>query len=456
MSEPLTKLFFKMASVRSAAAAGRTFLESYPVDEIVQKAKLGKDALYPFSDLDEYGRALLGADISEKVATRFRTLDAVVLLPPVFTPRRLEKMAELQREPLYGDVGLETTIGGFRSRLPITMASMGSTEVAHAASEALGKGAASAGIPMGMGENIATVWGYAKRTKASMPTFKQRLAVYLEALEGPFGGVVIQQSVEDAFDELWNKVYTDPDIEPFVRKGLVAFEVKLGQGAKPGLGGETKVSRDLAKALKGKYYFPEDPDAVDKDLYERHSAPGTYTEEILRAQLRSLRNNFPRARIWIKTGPFRDLLPLFRVAGQERIDAVLVDGKEGGTGMSPVIALKDLGMPTLACLKRVADARVEGLRTPYVLSGRLYDGGHVVKALALGATAVSFGRPFVVAAGVGGAKGVRNFLEATEVEVRLLVSSLGKYAAGEVSHEDVASLDRALADALNIPFVYAG
>jgi len=455
MSEPLTKLFMKVASVRSAAAAGRTFLESYPVDEIVQKAKYGKEALYPFSDLDEYGRALLGADISLKQATRFSTLDELVLLPPIFTPKRLEKMTDLGREPYFSDVDLETNIGGFRSRLPLTLASMGSTEVAHSQSPHLGKGAAEAGIPMGLGENIATVWGYATRQKASMPTFKQRLFAYLDHLHGPHGGVVIQQSVEDAFDELWNKVYTDPDVEPFVRKGLVAFEVKLGQGAKPGLGGETKVSREVARELKGKYYFPDDPDKVDQDLYERHSAPGTFTEEILRGQLRSLRNHFPRARIWIKAGPFRDLLPLFRVASQERIDAVLVDGKEGGTGMSPVIALKDLGLPTLACLKRINDARIEGLRAPFVLSGRLFDGGHVVKAIALGASAVAFGRPFILAVGVGGAKGVRNFLEATEVEMRMLISSLGKYRVGDVGQEDIGSLDRHLADALNVPFVYA-
>ncbi len=441
--------------MKSAAAAGRAFLESYPVDEIVQKAKHGKEALYPFSDLDEYGRALLGADIGVKQATRFGTLDQLVLLPPVFTPRRLEKMADLQREPFFSDVALETKIGGFRSRLPVTMASMGSTEVAHGASGHLGKGAAQAGIPIGLGENIATVWGYARRRKSSMPTFKERLSVYLDDLEEPYGGVVIQQSVEDAFDELWNKVYTDPDIEPYVQKGLVAFEVKLGQGAKPGLGGETKVSREVAQSLKGKYYFPEDPEGVERDLYERHSAPGTYTEEILRAQLRSLKNNFPRARIWIKTGPFRDLLALFRVASQGRVDAVLIDGKEGGTGMSPVIALKDLGLPTLACLKRIYDARVEGLRTAFLVSGRLHDGGHVVKALSLGANACSFGRPFIVAAWTAGAKGVRNYLEATEVEMRMLISSLGKYAVGDLAPEDIGSLDRHLADALNVPFVYA-
>lgn len=455
MSQPLSKLYLKFASVRSAAAAGRTFLESYPVDEILQKAKHGRDALYPFSDLDEYGRALLGADIGLKETTRFHTLDQIILLPPIFTPERLTKMEELGREPYYSDVDLETTIGGFRSRLPITMASMGSTEVAHRASPELGRGAAEAGIPMGLGENIATVWGFSKRAKPSMPSFKQRLFAYLDHVEGKHGGVVIQQSIEDAFDELWSKVYTDPDVEPFLRKGLVGFEIKLGQGAKPGLGGETKVTREVARQLQGKYYFPEDPNRVQRDLYERHSAPGTYTQDILRAQLRSLRNNFPHARLWIKTGPFRDLLPLLRVAAEEHVDAVSIDGKEGGTGMSPVIALKDLGLPTVACLKRIDDARVEGLAIPYVLSGRLCDGGHVAKALALGATAVAFGRPFILAVSVGGAQGVRNYLEATETEVRMLVSAVGKYRLADLAREDVGSLSRDLADALNIPFVYA-
>ena len=456
MSEPLSKLYMKFASVRSAASAGRTFLEAYPVDEILQKAKRGREALYPFSDLDEYGRALLGADIGVRQATRFHTLDQLVLLPPVFTPKRLEKLSDLGREPFFSDVSLEAVVGGFRSRLPITMASMGSTEVAHRASPELGRGAAQAGIAMGLGENIATVWGFAKRAKPAMPSFKERLFAYLDHQEGGYGGVVIQQSLEDAYDELWNKVYTDRDVEPYLRKGLVGFEIKLGQGAKPGLGGETKVSREVARELHGKYYFPDDPAQVDRDLYERHSAPGTYTPEILRGQLRSLRNNFPRARLWIKTGPFRDLLPLLRIAAEERVDAVLIDGKEGGTGMSPVIALKDLGLPTVACLKRIQDARVEGLGLPYVLSGRMYDGGHVTKSLALGATACAFGRPFVLAVSVGGAKGVRNFLEATETEIRMLVSALGKYSLADLGREDVGALDRDLADAMNVPYVYAG
>jgi hypothetical protein len=424
------------------------------VDEILRKARDGARALYPFSGLDAFGRALLGADVEMRERRRFHTLDDLVLVPPVFTPKRLEKMTELQREPFFSDVGLDATIGGFRSQLPVMVASMGSTEVAHAAGPRLGRAAAEAGIPMGLGENVATVWGYARRVRSSRPSFRERLFAYLDAWDGTHGGVTIQQSVEDASDELWNKVYTDPDIEPFFRKGLIAFEVKLGQGAKPGLGGETKVSRQIARSLKGTYLFPEDPDAVERDLYERHSAPGTYTEPILRGQVRSLRTSFPRARVWLKSGPFRDLLALFRLASAERADAIVVDGKEGGTGMSPTIALKDLGLPTLACLARIGEARVEGLRIPCVLSGRLYDGGHVAKAIALGATACAFGRPFLIASG-SGAKGIANFLEATETEMRMLLSALGKYALADLGREDVGSLDRDLADALNVPYVYA-
>src|SRR3990172_11027413 len=97
MSEPLTKLYMKFASVKSPASAGRTFLESYPVDEILLKAKHGRAALYPFSDLDEYGRALLGADIGVKQTTRFHTLDQLVLLPPPLTPERPAKLSQLGR-----------------------------------------------------------------------------------------------------------------------------------------------------------------------------------------------------------------------------------------------------------------------------------------------------------------------------------------------------------------------
>ncbi len=55
------------------------------------------------------------------------------------------------------------------------------------------------------------------------------------------GGVVVQQSTEDADAEVWNLVYSDPSARPLLDSGRLGFELKVGQGAKPGLGGMTVV-----------------------------------------------------------------------------------------------------------------------------------------------------------------------------------------------------------------------
>lgn len=449
-----SRAVLRYSALRDTARAGLEFVKKYPVEEISRKARFGEDAVYPFNELDEYGKALLGADVYEPGYPRFHTLDRFLLVPPAFTPRRLEKMAELLREPLYIDVDTEAVVGGFKLRLPLTVGSMGSTDVANRVGLELSRGAARAGIALGIGENVATMRGYDRRRDPSQPSFKERLLAYLENVEDGYGGVLIQQSIEDAFDELWNHVYSDVDVEPYIEEGLVGFEIKVGQGAKPGLGGEVKVPRDLALRLKEKYYLPEDPEKVVKDMYERHSAPGTFTERILASMIRLLKNNYPKARVWIKAGPYRDLDRLIGVAGEAGADAVIVDGKEGGTGMSPIVALKDLGLPLVACLRFVKEARERGVPSSLIVSGRLYNGGHIVKALALGADAVSMGRPFIVAVQAAGEEGVVNFVEALRVEVQMLTSALDHYSVAELGPGDVWALDRELAEAFGVRYVY--
>lgn len=364
-------------------------------------------------------------------------------------------MKELAREPLYSDVDVTTRVGGFNAAAPITVASMGSTEIANKHGLAISEGAARCGIPLGIGENVATVWGYAKRVKQNQPCFKERVLTYFESAPVGVGGVVIQQSVEDAYDELWNRVYSDPDFTEHLAKGRLGFEVKLGQGAKPGLGGEIMVERTLALKLKQKFYFPDDPEKIVRPMYERHSAPGTYDREILRSMLRLLKNNYPRARLWVKMGPFRDLGEAIVIGADEGVDAIVVDGKEGGTGMSPMIALKDLGYPTLVCLAEIRRAKRGAASLNAIVSGRLYDGGHIVKSLALGASAVAMGRPFIIAAQAGSAQGVFNFVEAVKAEVQMLTSALGKYALRELGEEDVMAADQEVANMLQIACVYA-
>jgi glutamate synthase (NADPH) GltB2 subunit (EC 1.4.1.13) len=434
----------------------RDFIDDYPIDEILLKAIKGEEGVYPFGELASYGAAMLGAPINRRGYPRFLTIDDLILVPPAFTPRRLEKMAELLREPVFTDVNLEDDVGGLKSSMPLVVASMGSTDIASRYSIAIAKAAAKEGIPFGIGENVHTVRGYDRRLTRGHPSFKERVMAYLTNMD-KYGGVFIQQNVEDAYDEHWNKVYSDKDLEPYIDEGRVAFEIKIGQGAKPGLGGVIKMRREDAVKVREKYHFLEDPLKTDRKTVERYSAPGTYTADILRGMIRLMRTSYPRVKIWVKVGPFRDVLDVIKVAYEEGANAVIIDGKEGGTGMAPSIAMKELGYPTIVGLIKIREARLMGIddRMSLMIAGRLFNGAHIAKSRALGASAVYAGRPFVAAAMVKGEAGVRNLIRATRVETQMIVSALGKYNIRDVSQEDVASLNKDLATALGIPYVYS-
>ncbi len=119
---------------------------------------------------------------------------------------------------------------------------MGSTGIANKRGLILSEGSAKAGIVMVIGENVVNMRGYDKRI-TDQPCLKERILKYFEHLDGDYGGVVIQQNVEDANYELWNKLYSDKDLDEYIEQELIGFEIKAGQGAKPGLGGEVKVKK---------------------------------------------------------------------------------------------------------------------------------------------------------------------------------------------------------------------
>ncbi len=454
MAVKAVELAVKIKAMLAALRGLREFMDDYPFDEISMKALKGREGAYPFGEVGTYGAAVLGASVSRRSYPRFLSLDDLVLYPPAFTPRRLEKMAELLREPVFTDVSLETELGGFKSAAPLVVASMGSTDIASRYSIQIAKAAAAEGVPMGVGENVSTVRGYEARRSKLHPSFKERVMAYLGNLDGS-GGVFIQQNVEDSYDEHWNKVYSDKDLEPFIEEGRVGFEVKVGQGAKPGLGGVIRMRREDAVKVRDKYHFLEDPLTAKGKYVERYSVPGTFTPDILRGTIRMMRNNYPRAKIWIKTGPYRDVAEIIRIASEEGADAVVIDGKEGGTGMAPSAAMKELGYPTVVGLKKIMDARLGGAGLSLLVAGRLFNGAHAVKSIALGASGVYVGRPLILAAMIRGEKGVRNYIEAVKVEIQMLVSALGKYDVREVSREDVASLNQDLARMFGIPYVYS-
>ncbi|MFD2284397.1 alpha-hydroxy-acid oxidizing protein [Streptomyces lusitanus] len=128
----------------------------------------------------------------------------------------------------------------------------------------------------------------------------------------------------------------------------------------------------------------------------RSSSPGTFTEEILRQQVRLMRNNFPRVRIWVKLHPGRDVAAAVRTAVEAGADAVTVDGRGrhrlGARRLPPARRAAARRVPAPA---RRAPVRPAARRL--LVSGRMWEGSRAVKSLALGATAVGLGRAALLA-----------------------------------------------------------
>jgi NAD(P)H-dependent flavin oxidoreductase YrpB (nitropropane dioxygenase family) len=193
----------------------------------------------------------------------------------------------------------------------------------------------------------------------------------------------------------------------------------------------TVLSRRAAEAVADRY-------AVDAafgrsaETVLRCSSPGTFTEEVLRQQVHLMRNNYPRARVWVKLHPGRDVRRAAQVAWAAGADSVTVDGAEGGTGWAPSAFLDHVGLPLAECLRRVG--RPDGC---LLVSGRIWEGSRALKCLAMGASAVGLGRAALLAVDEDAADGLVRLVQCVEMELRLLVSALGKYRVREADLEDL-------------------
>jgi hypothetical protein len=398
----------------------------FPEAAVRTRARLGTADVFPA--LPDYGRRMFGAVPGWPGADPADPIDRARLVPPIFMDRRLEKLIDLGREPDFADVALTTQVGGFRSPLPLFLSAFGSTalggtELARAASRQAGQ----LGIPMVIGENVTPVSGYGGDGPG--PALLARIRAYSDHAAPETGGVVVQQSTEDADAEVWNQLYSDPASEPLLATGRLGFELKVGQGAKPGLGGMTVVDEATARGMGHQYTIS---DVLDGTLRLRSSRPGTFTAEILRHQITLMRNNFPRVKVWVKLPPGRDVAQASAVAWNAGADAVTVDGSEGGTGWAPKTFLQHVGLPLGECLARIG--KPAGC---LLANGRVWEGARAVKCLALGAHAVGLGRTALVAVDEDPRSGLVRVTEALALELRMLVSSLGKYDVGAVSVEDL-------------------
>jgi len=165
-----------------------------------------------------------------------------------------------------------------------------------------------------------------------------------------------------------------------------AVEIKMGQGAKPGIGGHlpgSKIVGDISKTRM----IPEGSDAISPAPHH-----DIYSIEDLRQLVCSLKEATEYKKpIIVKIAAVHNVAVIASGIARSGADIIAIDGFRGGTGAAPTRIRDNVGIPIELALASVDERlRQEGIRNnvSVVVGGSIRSSADVVKALALGADAV--------------------------------------------------------------------
>ena len=172
--------------------------------------------------------------------------------------------------------------------------------------------------------------------------------------------------------------------ENYLKAGA-AVEIKMGQGAKPGIGGHlpgTKIVGDVSRTRM----IPEGSDAISPAPHH-----DIYSIEDLRQLVYSLKEATQYKKpIIVKVAAVHNIAAIASGIARSGADIIAIDGFRGGTGAAPTRIRDNVGIPIelalAACDQRL---REEGIRNnvSLVVGGSIRSAADVVKAIALGADA---------------------------------------------------------------------
>ena len=176
-----------------------------------------------------------------------------------------------------------------------------------------------------------------------------------------------------------------------------AIEIKMGQGAKPGIGGHLpgiKVGEDVSKTRM----IPQGSDAISPAPHH-----DIYSIEDLRQLIFSLKEatNYQKP-IIVKVAAVHNIAAIASGIARSGADIIAIDGYRGGTGAAPTRIRDNVGIPIELALAAVDQRlRDEGIRgeVSIVVGGSIRCASDVVKAIALGADACYIGTAACLALG---------------------------------------------------------
>jgi len=274
-----------------------------------------------------------------------------------------KKPARLEIRTEDGDVELLTQLSpALQLETPIMIAHMSYGAISLNAQLAMAKAATRSGTFMGTGEG---------GLHRALYPYQDRMIV--QVASGRFG----------------------VDID-YLERGA-AMEIKIGQGAKPGIGGHLpgeKVCADVSCTRM----VPLHSDAISPAPHH-----DIYSIEDLKQLVRSLKEATEwKKPVFVKIAAVHNAAAIAAGIARSAADAVVIDGFRGGTGAAPRVFRDHVGIPIEAAIASVDQKlRDQGIRNEVSLiaSGGIRESADVVKVIALGADAVYIGTAALVAMG---------------------------------------------------------
>lgn len=257
------------------------------------------------------------------------------------------------KEPLFPQLKLE---------VPILFSAMSYGAISYNACESLTRAAEALGIYCNTGEGglHPNLYKYGKNT-------------IVQVASGRFGV---------------HKEYLDT---------AAAIEIKIGQGAKPGIGGHLpgeKVVEDISKTRM----IPKGTDALSPA--PQHDI---YSIEDLRLLIFALKEATRYTKpVSVKIAAVHNSAAIASGIVRAGADIVALDGFRGGTGAAPMVIRDNVGIPIEFALASVDQRlRDEGIRhqASIVVAGGFRNSADIFKAIALGADAVYIGTSALIAMG---------------------------------------------------------
>jgi len=188
-------------------------------------------------------------------------------------------------------------------------------------------------------------------------------------------------------------------VSPRFFENSTAVEIKIGQGAKPGIGGHLpgeKVTQEISKTRM----IPEGSDALSPAPHH-----DIYSIEDLRQLIYAIKETTRYEKpVSVKVSAVHNIAPIVAGIARAGADIIAIDGFRGGTGAAPRWTRQYTGIPIEMAIS-AADRRLREEKIRHTVSlvaaGGIRNSADVLKAICLGADAVYLGTSVLVALGCG-------------------------------------------------------